>query len=106
MLEGLNQPAAYFNCAMVLYMPKTDELITCEAKMDGVITFPPQGDKGFGFDPIFMPEGIDKTLAQLGDSFKNQKHHIVCKTRKQGVGFCLSKQASCYTKSGISNRRF
>ena len=75
MLEGIDHPAAYFNCAMVLYIPEKDSLITCEARMQGTITFPPKGEQGFGFDPIFMPEGFDQTLAELGASFKNKISH-------------------------------
>ncbi|WP_165380376.1 non-canonical purine NTP pyrophosphatase [Candidatus Finniella inopinata] len=75
LLKDHKKPTAYFNCAMVLYIPKTDVLIPYEAKMHGTITFPPKGTQGFGFDPIFIPEGFDQTLAELGDSVKNQISH-------------------------------
>jgi XTP/dITP diphosphohydrolase len=75
MLEGIDNPAAYFNCAMALYLPEKDRLVTCEARMHGTITFPPKGDQGFGFDPIFTPEGFNQTLDELGSLFKNQISH-------------------------------
>jgi len=39
----------------------------------GSITLEPRGDKGFGWDPIFIPEGHDKTFAELSDEEKQSK---------------------------------
>lgn len=44
-------------------------------KCEGIITFSPRGQAGFGYDPIFMPEGYDETFAELGSEIKSQISH-------------------------------
>ncbi|MBO4786803.1 MAG: non-canonical purine NTP diphosphatase [Prevotella sp.] len=46
-----------------------------EGKVEGSIIYEKRGDEGFGYDPIFMPEGYDKTFAELGLDVKNQISH-------------------------------
>ncbi len=46
-----------------------------EGTVEGIITAAPQGDGGFGYDPVFVPEGHDKTFAQLGEAVKNSISH-------------------------------
>lgn len=75
MLQGFQNPSAYFNSAAALYLPSQDLVITHEAKDEGVISFPPRGEDGFAFDPIFIPEGYDRTFAELGPSIKNKISH-------------------------------
>ena len=45
--------------------------IHCEGTLDGEITRGRRGTNGFGYDPVFIPEGYDKTLAELDDEVKN-----------------------------------
>lgn len=66
---------AYFICAAVLYMPASDIYITHEEIDRGVISFPPRGEHGFGLDPIFIPNGYNKTMAELGPIVKNTIGH-------------------------------
>ncbi len=75
MLSHSENRSAYFNTAMALYIPSHDFLITHEEKEYGFITFPPCGEQGFGYDPIFIPEGYDKTFAELGIDQKNKMSH-------------------------------
>lgn len=75
MLKKTGNYEAYFNCATVLYIPSHDFLITHEAKDDGLLTFPPRGGDGFAYDPIFIPNGYDKTFAELGLEVKNKISH-------------------------------
>lgn len=75
MLKGQHNFRAYFNSATVLYVPTEDYLITHEAKDSGLICFPPRGNAGFAFDPIFIPDGYTKTFAELGLAKKNQISH-------------------------------
>jgi len=42
---------------------------------EGKILFEPRGRNGFGYDPLFVPNGYDKTFAELGDDVKNQLSH-------------------------------
>ncbi|AOS82953.1 non-canonical purine NTP pyrophosphatase, RdgB/HAM1 family [Chlorobaculum limnaeum] len=48
---------------------------TTDGHIDGVITTEPQGDGGFGYDPVFAPEGIERTFAQLSIDEKNAISH-------------------------------
>lgn len=75
MLRPSGNYAASFNSATVLYIPSDDFLITHEAQDDGMLTFPPRGDDGFAYDPIFVPKGYDKTFAELGLEIKNKIGH-------------------------------
>ena len=42
---------------------------------EGRIIFEPRGRNGFGYDPLFVPNGFDKTFAELGDDIKNKLSH-------------------------------
>lgn len=75
MLQNFSNKRAYFNCAAALYIPQQTVLITHEARDYGVITFPPRGADGFGYDPVFIPEGYKHTMAELGLTVKNQISH-------------------------------
>ena len=43
--------------------------------MDGALTFPPRGDRGFGYDPIFVPEGGDLTFGEMDPTAKDAVSH-------------------------------
>ena len=75
MLKETGNYTACFNSATVLYIPSYDYLITHEAKDDGTLTFPPRGDDGFAYDPVFVPKGYDKTFAELGLEIRNKISH-------------------------------
>lgn len=51
------------------------EIFYFEGEICGEITKTPYGNGGFGYDPIFVPEGCDKTFAELGDAAKNKISH-------------------------------
>jgi XTP/dITP diphosphohydrolase len=46
-----------------------------EGTCEGRIAFAPCGEKGFGYDPLFIPEGYAQTFAELGDDVKNTLSH-------------------------------
>jgi|ERR1700733_11295551 XTP/dITP diphosphohydrolase len=46
-----------------------------EGVCEGKIIFEPRGKNGFGYDPLFVPNGFEKTFAELGDEIKNQLSH-------------------------------
>ena len=48
---------------------------TALGECHGQISTSPTGDQGFGYDPVFMPEGYDKSFAELGDDIKNSLSH-------------------------------
>lgn len=57
---------------------------TFEGIVTGQITTEKRGEKGFGYDPIFIPDGYDKTFAELGDETKNQISHRARAVSKLG----------------------
>lgn len=74
---------AQFKCVMVALSPK-HEVFTFEGVVKGTLTKAPQGQGGFGYDPIFIPEGESKTFSELGVGFKNKVSH-----RKQALSLFL-----------------
>lgn len=65
---------AYFICVLSLASPK-GEVVAFEGRVDGTLTFPARGSKGFGYDPIFVPVGYDKTFAEMEPSAKHEMSH-------------------------------
>ena len=53
-----------------------------EGKVIGNLIFEKRGNHGFGYDPIFIPEGYTKTFAELGDAVKNKISHRALATQK------------------------
>jgi len=71
-LENHNDSRASFICVLSLAWPD-GHIESFEGRVDGVLSFPPKGDKGFGYDPIFIPNGHTETFAEMEP---NQKHAI------------------------------
>ncbi len=69
-----NRRTARFRCAIALCEPGGDEHLF-EGKVEGVITATPSGEGGFGYDPVFRPEGFDRTFAELDSDEKNRISH-------------------------------
>ena len=65
---------AHYTCAIVLVYPD-GKTISAEGYLHGEITENRAGTNGFGYDPIFVPEGYDKTFAQLSSEIKNTISH-------------------------------
>lgn len=65
---------AAFRCAAVLAIPG-GTTVTSEGEVPGVVVREPLGDNGFGYDPIFRPDGDTRTLAQYTDVEKNAISH-------------------------------
>jgi len=65
---------ARFRCVMVI-AENGKPLAHFDGSVEGSIISDLTGDKGFGYDPLFIPQGHDKTFAQLGDEIKNQLSH-------------------------------
>ena len=65
---------AAFRCAAVLAIPG-GATVTSEGEVPGVVVREPVGDNGFGYDPIFRPDGDTRTLAQYTDVEKNAISH-------------------------------
>lgn len=63
--------SAYFICVLALALPEGEKPQFFEGRAHGQISFPIRGDDGFGYDPIFVPEGHDKTYAEIGQKIKS-----------------------------------
>ncbi len=72
-IHGANRRAR-FRCALVLASAAGAE-ISVEGRVEGFITEAPRGDHGFGYDPIFEPEGATRTLAEMSPDEKNALSH-------------------------------
>lgn len=72
-LEGKENRKARFRTVIALIIDgKTYQF---EGIVDGHITTSKHGTEGFGYDPIFIPEGYEQTFAELGNEIKNQISH-------------------------------
>ena len=70
------QRQAQFRTVIALIRNQPDDIVTFfEGKVEGKIIREKRGDSGFGYDPIFMPKGYDKTFAELGMEVKNHISH-------------------------------
>ena len=72
-LKGEKSRSAQFRTVISLIIDGEELLF--EGKVEGRITESPRGKQGFGYDPIFVPDGFEKTFAELGDSIKNKISH-------------------------------
>jgi XTP/dITP diphosphohydrolase len=66
---------ARFRCAIVIVDGSGVELATAEGACEGRIGREPRGAQGFGYDPLFMPDGYTQTMAELGPETKNEISH-------------------------------
>lgn len=73
-LQGVANRSACFRTVIAYIDSKGSEFLF-EGKVEGKIIEVPTGAEGFGYDPIFMPEGYDKTFAELPLSVKNSMSH-------------------------------
>jgi len=65
---------AHFTCVLSLAWPDGD-IESFEGKVHGTLVWPPRGDKGFGYDPIFVATGMDKTFAEIEPAEKHAISH-------------------------------
>jgi len=85
LLEEEPNREAFF-ISVVAYCEPTSEPVTFIGKVKGIIAYEARGDKGWGFDPIFIPaEGGGKTYAEMGPENKNKISHRKKSLEKFGV---------------------
>jgi XTP/dITP diphosphohydrolase len=70
-----NERRARFVCAMAVADPQGEIIHKSEGVCSGRIAFEPRGNGGFGYDPIFIPDGFTGTFGELGDDIKQQISH-------------------------------
>ena len=82
------QRRAHFIAALCLAWPD-GHIEEFEGRVDGVVVWPPRGDKGFGYDPLFKPDGFERTFGQMS---AEEKHGLPPK------GNGLSHRARAFVK--------
>lgn len=80
---------AAFICALCIAWPDGHTEVF-EGRVDGTLEFPPRGDKGFGYDPIFVPDGYDITFAEMEPQAKHSMSHRADAFHKLVSG-CMEK---------------
>ncbi len=65
---------AWFTCALAVAWPR-GPIVIFEGRVDGALTFPPRGERGFGYDPIFVPQGHSKTFGEMSAPAKDVISH-------------------------------
>jgi len=73
-MEGKVERAARFRCVIVI-AKEGQVLANFDGFVEGHIIGELRGDRGFGYDPLFVPEGYEQTFAELGADIKNQLSH-------------------------------
>ena len=85
MLEGKENRSAHYTSAIALVYPDGKE-VTAEGYMYGRIIDTPRGERGFGYDPLFVMDGESRTVAEMTDDEKNAVSH-----RANALNLLLSK---------------
>jgi XTP/dITP diphosphohydrolase len=73
-MEHVDDRRARYVCELVCLSPEGDEL-RGTGVLEGSIARERRGSEGFGYDPIFMPEGETETVAELGNAWKREHSH-------------------------------
>ena len=73
---------AHFACALAIARPNDGQVENFEGRVDGTLVWPPRGDKGFGYDPMFVPAGYDVTFGEMDPVEKHRISHRANAFRK------------------------
>ncbi len=73
-MKDITDRRAAFVCSIAM-ITADGKVITAEGRCEGTISFEPSGENGFGYDPVFAPEGFDRTFAELSADEKNMISH-------------------------------
>ena len=80
-MKNMEQRRAKFVCTIVCIFPDGD-LLTADGECAGAIVTKPRGSGGFGYDPVFLPDGHNRTMAELSSNEKNAISHRGIALRK------------------------
>jgi XTP/dITP diphosphohydrolase len=86
--RGPEQRRAHFVAALCLAWPD-GHVEEFAGRVDGIVVWPPRGDRGFGYDPLFRPDGFDRTFGQMS---AQEKHGL------PPAGLGLSHRARAFMK--------
>jgi len=66
---------AHFVCALSVAWPDNGQAESFEGRVYGTLVWPPRGDRGFGYDPMFVPTGHERTFAEFDPAEKHAISH-------------------------------
>jgi XTP/dITP diphosphohydrolase len=89
-LNGNPDRRAFFVCVLAMALPGGHEE-TFEGRVYGTLTFPPRGERGFGYDPIFIPEGHRFTFGEMDPAAKHAMSHRAKAFEKFSAALVLEK---------------
>ncbi len=87
-LDGKADRSAHFVCALALAWPDGGTELF-EGRVDGQLVWPPRGDRGFGYDPMFLPDGGSQTFGEMDPDAKHAISHRADAFRKFAAA-CLA----------------
>lgn len=93
LMENVEDREAYFESAVALVRPPYERVFV--ARVKGRIADSPRGTGGFGFDPVFIPEGEDRTFAEMSVEEKNAYSHRAKAFRMLGEWMSGELRVSC-----------
>lgn len=73
-LRGVEDRRARYVCELLALAPTGEEL-RARGTLEGTIAHDPRGNEGFGYDPVFVPDGEERTVAELGNAWKSEHSH-------------------------------
>lgn len=82
---GAIEPKAKFTCALAVAIPE-GRVQVFEGQVSGALVWPPRGTRGFGYDPIFVPEGYSETFGEMEPWRKHAISHRARAFEKLIVG--------------------
>lgn len=84
---------AHFACALAIAWPNDGQAENFEGRVDGSLVWPPRGDRGFGYDPMFVPAGYDMTFGEMDPVEKHRISHRADAFRKLATALDDSRQS-------------
>jgi XTP/dITP diphosphohydrolase len=72
--QSPHERRAHFTCALAVAWPDHDRAVF-EGRVDGTLVWPPRGNLGFGYDPMFLPDGNDRTFGEMEPDAKHAMSH-------------------------------
>jgi XTP/dITP diphosphohydrolase len=92
LLEGEKNRKAKYVCYMAIYSPFEGRFFTSYGYVEGTIASSIRGSNGFGYDPIFIPDGYEQTFGELPKNIKNKISHRANALKSLKYSFFLSKE--------------
>jgi XTP/dITP diphosphohydrolase len=80
-LEDVDDRRGRYVCVLVAIAPDGGELVA-RGELPGSFAREPRGSEGFGYDPIFVPDGEARTVAELGNAWKDEHSHRALAARE------------------------